>query len=1287
MRPCSFKMAGSLFGKLKRKGAIVVVIKPDVKRASIDGDTEGEGVHETQLPPPSVMIKDHQQKDRGEKIATLNEKDSSGDKLSLKSEKTDPFEVDPIEDVANMLPKSGTMGDEVLEERPNSVSSSVQTIESLQSFPERKLDDSWGLKFEQECMKYGLDYVDALGECPFSSVTIEVVLSDDVDKVLSSVEEDTVAKEESDKQTDGAASPRTSPIGSNRKPTPKKEKKRTQSKTPQDTKKVLNEMTASSVVARQEEIVLIEGRGNVAGHLKQNSTFGNTNAENDILFKKAPSPQREMSSSSPADESEDRDASRVPTVPGWLPVNNVVAPTSARPAPTLWKGDSLRIPVRSRKYTRRKSSKSLKTDGKEVASNGNAGHACGELKQHQVPQPAPSSLLHNLTSVASSSTRRLVTFGNNTGSPEKAAQIPTSNATTPMVVGGTFQSNQVDLLSIPSMPGVSPSNDFRLAPSSVLKADSSIACPMTSVRSMVPFPNGSTPQALSSGESLLVWNVNGPRKTNRGNDIIGSPKRRGVQKSKKGNTTSSNPLACEKVNPKVAIPRLKAPCSQLVGKAILKQSEKVVKPMPNILQTLPASINSPIRVLNGTQLVSTTPAVGFLGEDNIRLVQAAASAKIGVPITVLQPPLTAPTLSLVGSVMQGIGNGHLVPAHLPVGAVWPGGLFFYPSCSQIVSHVVHVNQMQNTVLSAVSPVKVKQTESVGHKNSRQTKGNSDVKQNVMSCAISPRKGGPSGNVKQSIFMPSNITSPQSSNLSGLSSALKSILKPDSGDIKLTGLKESGDVKETPKNTVSFDISLPESALNKTAEQKDLGQGGMVSLMPSNLRVDSAQVGESTNVQLKDFLLDGDAAKIGESTNVQQKSLLLADKVSFVSLNSRKDAAEVEELRILSQKDSLKANEIPPSSSPMNVDPEIKSLVEYLVSTNGPGVKVTDQKGQQLSSSASLSSSPVKVVINPPLTMAEAKTLISMGGGATSPLPSLVIYKVPMGGKVVGCEQGSNGRHPVGYLIGGSALKVESMVCSEEASIRVRKRKNTAVGRKWKGTEESLRGKRLRCGVCSLVFFNMDAMDEHLLQHARISWHWCTHCWERFKHKNELKYHIHGHIGAPPPRSLLTTQCELCGVSVLSRNFSAHLSVHQGSRPFDCNHCGKSFRTKEHLKSHLNCHSEERAFECHICGKKLKRKPALHSHLQLHTHQIPQFPCVECGRAFPTQSRLNIHMVTHSDERNYPCAICGKCFKTEAVMQSHEKGHLRKLRLPCPQCALVYQSRVGLRKHQKKNNHW
>ncbi|XP_046403227.1 uncharacterized protein LOC124168893 isoform X2 [Ischnura elegans] len=342
-----------------------------------------------------------------------------------------------------MLPKSGTMGDEVLEERPNSVSSSVQTIESLQSFPERKLDDSWGLKFEQECMKYGLDYVDALGECPFSSVTIEVVLSDDVDKVLSSVEEDTVAKEESDKQTDGAASPRTSPIGSNRKPTPKKEKKRTQSKTSQDTKKVLNEMTASSVVARQEEIVLIEGRGNVAGHLKQNSTFGNTNAENDILFKKAPSPQREMSSSSPADESEDRDASRVPTVPGWLPVNNVVAPTSARPAPTLWKGGSLRIPVRSRKYTRRKSSKSLKTDGKEVASNGNAGHACGELKQHQVPQPAPSSLLQNLTSVASSSTRRLVTFGNNTGSPEKAAQIPTSNATTPMVVGGTFQSNQV----------------------------------------------------------------------------------------------------------------------------------------------------------------------------------------------------------------------------------------------------------------------------------------------------------------------------------------------------------------------------------------------------------------------------------------------------------------------------------------------------------------------------------------------------------------------------------------------------------------------------------------------------------------------------------------------------------------------------------------------------------------------------------------------------------------------------------------------------------------------------
>lgn len=37
------------------------------------------------------------------------------------------------------------------------------------------------------------------------------------------------------------------------------------------------------------------------------------------------------------------------------------------------------------------------------------------------------------------------------------------------------------------------------------------------------------------------------------------------------------------------------------------------------------------------------------------------------------------------------------------------------------------------------------------------------------------------------------------------------------------------------------------------------------------------------------------------------------------------------------------------------------------------------------------------------------------------------------------------------------------------------------------------------------------------------------------------------------------------------NIRRHVLIHTGERPYQCNHCGKKFRQKEHLKGHVTKH--------------------------------------------------------------------------------------------------------------------
>uniref|UniRef100_A0A7M5V4A3 C2H2-type domain-containing protein n=1 Tax=Clytia hemisphaerica TaxID=252671 RepID=A0A7M5V4A3_9CNID len=104
----------------------------------------------------------------------------------------------------------------------------------------------------------------------------------------------------------------------------------------------------------------------------------------------------------------------------------------------------------------------------------------------------------------------------------------------------------------------------------------------------------------------------------------------------------------------------------------------------------------------------------------------------------------------------------------------------------------------------------------------------------------------------------------------------------------------------------------------------------------------------------------------------------------------------------------------------------------------------------------------------------------------------------------------------------------------------------------------------------------------------------------------------------------------------------------GIRVEPCPKCGatfdKIFRRNEHVE---RCN---RVFNCERCGKPFKSKQALTGHFNgKHTEK---FKCESCGKCFESSSKLDRHKRTHDEAKNFTCSQCGKTFKRNDNMVKH-----------------------------------
>jgi len=93
-------------------------------------------------------------------------------------------------------------------------------------------------------------------------------------------------------------------------------------------------------------------------------------------------------------------------------------------------------------------------------------------------------------------------------------------------------------------------------------------------------------------------------------------------------------------------------------------------------------------------------------------------------------------------------------------------------------------------------------------------------------------------------------------------------------------------------------------------------------------------------------------------------------------------------------------------------------------------------------------------------------------------------------------------------------------------------------------------------------------------------------------------------GSPGEPPLLTPisqarQCQLCLVTLANANLlRRHVEDHHFHiRKYDCIHCGKKFKRKEHRERHERIHTGEKPFACHICTARFTQKEHLKGHIE------------------------------------------------------------------------------------------
>lgn len=208
-------------------------------------------------------------------------------------------------------------------------------------------------------------------------------------------------------------------------------------------------------------------------------------------------------------------------------------------------------------------------------------------------------------------------------------------------------------------------------------------------------------------------------------------------------------------------------------------------------------------------------------------------------------------------------------------------------------------------------------------------------------------------------------------------------------------------------------------------------------------------------------------------------------------------------------------------------------------------------------------------------------------------------------------------------------------------------------------------KNIICQKCDLQFPSQHALDLHMDDHKTED------VKERLKKFRKSKYSKSSPF-----------KCEKCDRTFLSRNsFNLHMDRHNNVKRYACAYCDERFFCWLKRRTHVyKEHLKKSYIECSQCGKNFNKIADLNYHMSA-DHLKISYQCEVCGKVYRSQSNLSNHYRIHSEK--VKCKICGKELKHILSLIDHMKIHGQAQKMKCPACSREVKGNVSLECHIRK----
>jgi uncharacterized Zn-finger protein len=199
---------------------------------------------------------------------------------------------------------------------------------------------------------------------------------------------------------------------------------------------------------------------------------------------------------------------------------------------------------------------------------------------------------------------------------------------------------------------------------------------------------------------------------------------------------------------------------------------------------------------------------------------------------------------------------------------------------------------------------------------------------------------------------------------------------------------------------------------------------------------------------------------------------------------------------------------------------------------------------------------------------------------------------------------------------------------------------------------------VECAICLDKFLSEDDLFCHqFICQKSNDLHTCEICEKTFDAKIKLQKHNRiVHVGR------ITRVCEVCGHGSKSNTaYELHMASHAAESSFKCSRagCQSAFKHQNLLKNHMRQHEikdglRPKPFECHHCKKTFAQFVGIKRHMGTHFDSplLRPFKCLMCEKRLQTKNDLEVHLVTHSNVKNFQCSVCPRLFTSQTAANRH-----------------------------------